>query len=255
MFTLFIVAVVLICVLVFFMFFILKGTVKKINSQTKLYFVDKLQEYDYLIDQKEERLNKINQEIKEKELKRESDHASTNLKTYEFDYQFIDLLNKTQYQDKNIFELTKKIDEKFNLDYVGLLKKFLANVNDDGTYQFCMELRKKFTSDEIYHLKVMDLDEQKKYLKDKLSEREYQIYNLYLNLDKNSVSIDGFIDYLNEMIDLNNPNILVYVGKKDENYDYLSKYVKTVYSKDIYRGIKIIYRKKIYDYSLNERNV
>lgn len=255
MFTLFIVAVVLICVLVFFMFFILKGTVKKINSQTKLYFVDKLQDYDYLIDQKEEKLNKINQEIKEKELKRESDYASTSSKTYEFDYQFIDLLNKTQYQDKNIFELTKKIDEKFNLDYVGLLKKFLTNINDDGTYQFCMELRKKFTSDEIYRLKVMDLEEQKKYLKDKLSEKEYQIYNLYLNLDKNSVSIDGFIDYLNEMIDLNNPNILVYVGKKDENYDYLSKYVKTVYSKDIYRGIKIIYRKRIYDYSLNERNV
>ena len=36
------------------MFFILKSTVKKINSQTKLYFVDKLQEYDYLIDKKED---------------------------------------------------------------------------------------------------------------------------------------------------------------------------------------------------------
>ena len=35
------------------MFFILKSTVKKINSQTKLYFVDKLQEYDYMIDKKE----------------------------------------------------------------------------------------------------------------------------------------------------------------------------------------------------------
>ena len=67
MFTLFIVAIVVIVVLVFFMFFILKGTVKKINSQTKLYFVDKLQEYDYLIDQKEEKLNQINQEIREKD--------------------------------------------------------------------------------------------------------------------------------------------------------------------------------------------
>ncbi|MCI6266539.1 MAG: hypothetical protein MR598_06835 [Erysipelotrichaceae bacterium] len=255
MFTLFIVAVVVICILVFFMFFILKGTVKKINSQTKLYFVDKLQEYDYLIDQKEEKLNKINQEIKEKELKRESDDTSTRSKTYEFDYQFIDLLNKTKYQDKNVFELTKKIDEKFNLDYVGLLKKFLSYVEDDGTYQFCIDLRNKFTSDEIYRLKVMNLEEQKKYLQDKLSFDEYKIYQLYLKLDKNAANVDGFIDYLNEMIDLNNPNILVYVGKKDENYDYLSKYVKTIYSKDIYRGIKIIYRKRIYDYSLNERNV
>ena len=68
-------------------------------------------------------------------------------------------------------------------------------------------------------------------------------------------SVDGFMDYLNELLDLNSPNIMVYVGSKSENYDYLSKYIKTVYSKDIYKGIRIIYRKRIYDYSLNERNV
>ena len=68
-------------------------------------------------------------------------------------------------------------------------------------------------------------------------------------------SIDGFMEYLSELIDLNSPNVMVYVGSKSENYDYLSKYIKTVYSKDIYKGIRIIYRKRIYDYSLNERNV
>ena len=78
------------------MFFILKGTVRKINSQTKLYFVDKLQEYDYLIDQKEEKLNQINREIQEKELKKGSEDTSTNRGTYDFDYQIIDLLNKTK---------------------------------------------------------------------------------------------------------------------------------------------------------------
>lgn len=255
MVTLFILAIGVICVLVVLMFFILRGTVHKINSQTKLYFVDKLQEYDYLIDQKEEKLRQINQEIKDRELKNIGEDTSTKQKHYEFDYQIIDLLNKTQYQDKNIFELTKKIDEKFHLDYVGLLKHFLENVNDDGTYQFCLDLRNKFTSDLIYQLKVMNLEEQRDYLEKHLSSQEYKIYQLYLKLDRGAKDIDGFIDYLNELIDLNNPNVLVYVGKRDENYDYLSKYVKTIYSKDIYRGIKIIYRKRIYDYSLNERNV
>ena len=70
-----------------------------------------------------------------------------------------------------------------------------------------------------------------------------------------NANIDGFIEYLTELLDLNSPNIMVYVGSKSENYDYLSKYIKTIYSKDIYKGIRIIYRKKIYDYSLNERNV
>lgn len=255
MLTLFIVATLVVCALVFFMFFILKGTVKKINSQTKLYFVDKLQEYDYLINQKEEKLNKINEELKNKESKGEETGTSTKGSTYEFDYQIIDLLNKTKYQDKNIFELNKKIDEKFQLDYVAILKKFLDSIDDNGTYKFCLTLRDKLTSDVIYTLKIMALDEQKEYLKKVLNEKEYLIYLLYLNMGMNKYSVDGFVEYVNELIDLNNPNILVYVGSKSENYDYLSSYVKTVYSKDIYKGIRIIYRKKIYDYSLNERNV
>ena len=251
---LFLMAIVIVLVLVVFMFLILKSTVKKINSQTKLYFVDKLQEYDYMIDDKLNKLNQINEEIKEKGIKVEEQGLSSNSKHYDFDYQIIDLLNKTEYQDKNIFELNKEIDEKFQMDYVSLIKKFLEYVKDDGTYQFCLDLKKKFTSDEIYQLKVMLPEEQISYLSKLLSKEEYKIFELYREIEAKP-NIDGFLDYVNELIDLNNPCILVYVGKKDENYDYLSKYIKTVYSKDIYKGIKIIYRKKIYDYSLNERNV
>ena len=54
-----ILACVVVAVLVFVMFIILKKTVAAINSQTKTYFVDKLQAYDSLIDEKEKRLNEI----------------------------------------------------------------------------------------------------------------------------------------------------------------------------------------------------
>lgn len=254
MFILFLIAVSIICILVFLMFFILRGTVKKINSQTKLYFVDKLQEYDYLINEKLEHLNQINEEIKEKESRKEEGNSNNNYENYEFDYQIIDLFNKTNYQDKNIFELTKKIDSKFHIDYVSLLKRFLEQIQDDSSYRFCLNLRDKFTSDVIYQLKILDDISQKEYLNQILDDKEFQVYLLYQKLGKKP-NIDGFIDYLNELVDLNNPQIFVYVGKKEENYDYLSKYIKTIYSNDIYKGIKIIFRNKIYDYSLNERNV
>lgn len=251
---LFFISILFIIILVIFMFLILKTTVKKINSQTKLYFVDKLQEYDYLIDKKLEKLNKINDEIKEQEKSQVSTDTNNSYNNYEFDYQIIDLLNKTKYQDKNIFELNKKIDEKFNLDYVKILKKFLSQVLDDGSYQFCLSLKEKFDSKMIYSLKIMDFNEQKRFMKEFLSDKEYIVYDTFLKLNTDN-DIDNFIDYLNELTDLNNPNIFVYVGSKVENYDYLSKYIKTIYSKDIYKGIKIIYRNHIYDYSLNERNV
>ena len=233
MFILFAVAILVIVGLVGFMFFILKGTVKKINSQTKLYFVDKLQEYDYMINQKEEKLNSINQEIHKQSIKKTEEVVKPQKNTYEFDYQIIDLFNKTKYQDKNIFELNKKIDETFNINYIDLLNKFLEHIHDDKTYDFCLNLKDKFTSELVYELKIMNDKEQENKLKEILDDTEY----------------------LTELLDLNSPNIMVYVGSKSENYDYLSKYIKTIYSKDIYKGIRIIYRKKIYDYSLNERNV
>ena len=254
MIALFGVAIVVIVGLVLFMFFILKSTVKKINSQTKLYFVDKAQEYDYMIDEKLEKLSKINQELKEKELNNEETNDSINSNNYEFDYRIIDLLNKTKYQDKNIFEINKMIDEKFDIDYVGLLKEFLKNIHDDGTYKFVTNLRNKFNSDIIYKLKILTDEEQVELLNKNLDNTEKEIYKAYLKINKKH-NLDSFIDYLNELVDLNNPNITVYVGNKTENYDYLSEHIKTIYSKDIYKGIKIIYRNKIYDYSLNERNV
>lgn len=251
---LFFIAIILVLILVAVMFIILKTTVKRINNQTKLYFVDKLQEYDYMIDDKLNKLNDINQELKEKELKREEQDTSASSKNYDFDYRIIDLLNKTEYQDKNIFELNKEIENKFVMDYESLLKKFIENINDDGRYKFCLDLKKKFTSEEIYKLKIMLPEEQEEYLKKILSENEYEVYDVYSKLE-NKPSIEGFLDYVNELIDLNNPFIEVYVGNKEENYNHLSKYIKTIYSKDIYKGIKVIYQKRIYDYSLNERNV
>lgn len=236
------------------MFVVLKGTVKKINSQTKLYFVDKAQEYDYMINEKIDKLNKINQELKEKEIIEEENSDSINQNNYEFDYKIIDLLNKTKYQDKNIFEINKMIDEKFDIDYIGLLKEFLNNIHDDGTYKFVTNLRNKFDSKIIYDLKILSDEEQIEFLNNNLNEKEQEIYKAYITINKKH-NLDSFIDYLNELVDLNNPNITVYVGNKNENYDHLSEHIKTIYSKDIYKGIKIIYRNKIYDYSLNERNV
>lgn len=252
---LFIIACLVICLLVTFMFLILKKTVKTINTQTRLYYVDKSQEYDDLISKKIDKLNEIDREIKEKELYKEEENNQNNKGNYEFDYNIINLFNNTSYQDKNVFELSKKIDEEFNIDYVSLINDFVNNIGDDSGYAFCMNMKNKLTSDVIYSLKTLSDLEVVEEFKSLFNEDEYKIYDLYRNINVSHNSIDGFIDYLNELIDLNNPNIVVYVGDKNTNYDYLSKYVKTVYSDDIYKGIKIMYKNKIYDYSLNERNV
>ena len=64
---LFVVVCLIIAFLVFLMFVILKKTVRIVNSQTKSYFVNKLQGYDDLIRDKESKLSEIDELIKDKE--------------------------------------------------------------------------------------------------------------------------------------------------------------------------------------------
>lgn len=250
---LFIIICILIIGLVGVMFIVLKNTVTKVNEQTKTYFVDKLQEYDSLIDEKEAKLKKLNEEIKNK--KNDNNFNDARRKSgYEFDSEIIDLFNSTDYQDKDVFELSKRIDKNFVIDYEGLIKDFLSFVKEDNKYNFCKILRKKFSSKEIYKLKTMVESDRNEYIKTVLTDEELKVYDAYKKItDENT--IEGFVNYLDELVDLNNPNITVLVGNDRENYDHLSKYITTKVTDDIYRGIKIVYRNKVYDFSLNERNV
>jgi hypothetical protein len=47
------------------------------------------------------------------------------------------------------------------------------------------------------------------------------------------------------------PTIYVIVGGEDENYDKLDDRIKTIFDDRVYKGIKIIYKNKLYDYSLS----
>ena len=255
MIIIFIVVCLVIAFLVFLMFIILKRTVRIVNSQTKSYFVNKLQGYDDLIQDKENKLQEIDELIKDKEKGIKEEERQNNVSNdYGFDKNVIDLMNATSYQNQNVFELNKKIDENFVVNYEELIKDFLVLCNEDKDYDFCLNLRGKFSTDTIYDLMSMIPSEADIKIKKMLSSKEYKVYDTFkLMTSENNIS--NFIDYLDQLVDLNSPKIKILVGNKSENYDHLSEYIETIFSDKIYRGIKIIYRNKVYDFSLSERNV
>lgn len=232
---------------------VLRSTVKQIDEKSKSYFVDKLQEYDYLIDEKEKKLSSLESEIEKRKNGLEDNNVIESKTNYDFDSSIIDLLTETDYLDKNIFEINKKIEEKFIINYEDLIKDFISNIKDDDKYNFCINLRNKFTPSLIYDIEVMLPDDRDNYLKEILTDEEYKVYEIFIA--SNKFNMEDFIDYLNRLIELNDPNIVVLVPSKGINYDYIDKKIKTRVSDSIYKGIKIIYRNKIYDFSLNEGNV
>lgn len=231
---------------------ILKNTVKTIDEKSKSYFVDKLKEYDYLIDEKEKKLSELEEELEKRKNGLKENKLSEGKITYDFDNSIIDLLTETEYLDKNIFALNKKIEEKFIINYEDLIKDFLANIKSDNRYEFCVDLRNKFIPSEIYNIEILLPVEREEYLKEFLTSEEYKVYEIFLS--SNKFNMEDFIDYLNRLIELNDPTITVLVPSKNVNYDYIDKRIKTKVSDSIYKGIKILYRNKIYDFSLNEGN-
>ena len=254
MVVLFIVSGLVVAFLIFLMFIILKRTVRIVNEQTKSYFVNKLQGYDDLIADRENKLNEIDELIKSREIGKDNNKKELSKGGYAFDTEVIDLFNSTEYQDKNIFELNRKIDESFVVNYEELVKDFLAFCDDSKDYEFCINLRNKFDSEQIYKLKSVMEQDMENALQEFLTEKEYKIYEAF-KLIISDHSIENFVIYLDQLVDLNSPKVVILVGSKHENYDHLSEYIETRYNDKIYRGLKIVYKNRVYDFSLSERNI
>lgn len=249
----FIISFVVIILLVVVMSLILKNTVKTIDDKSKSYFVDKLKEYDYLIDEKEKQLSKVEEELRKRKEGLKENSLTEASPSYDFDSSIIDLLTETNYLDKSIFAINKKIEEKFIINYEDLIKDFISNIKDNSRYEFCLNLRNKFNPDEIYKIEILQPEERNEYLKKMLNEEEYKVYEIFLST--NRFNMEDFIDYLNRLIELNDPTVVILVPNQNINYDYIDKKIKTIVSESIYRGIKILYKNKVYDFSLNEGNV
>ena len=249
----FIISFVVILLLVVAMSLILKNTVKEVDKKSKSYFVDKLKEYDYLIDEKEKRLSELESELEKRKNGLKDNDVEASKPSYDFDTSIIDLLTETSYLDKNILEINKKIEEKFIINYEDLIKDFLANIDDENRYDFCMKLRNKFTPDEIYNIEIMLQEDREDYFNDFLTKEEHLVYEIFTS--SNSFNMEDFIDYLNRLIELNDPTVTVLVPNRNINFDYIDNKIRTKVSDNIYKGIKILYRNKVYDFSLNEGNV
>ena len=235
--------IVILIIMTVVIFFILKSTVKNINEQGRSYFVLKLQQYD-------EEQNKDKIDNSEEEKKNNEDTTNdVNKKTGTLVY----LDNNNNYEVENLLEIVKRVDSKFSFNSEDIVKKFasmIANGKGYNEYNQLVKIKEYINKVGIYNILTSDEEGFLDSIQENIKNIDEKIYNDFMS-DRYEFEIEDFVDYLDSQMGFCDPMIYVYVGNKKENYDHIDKRVKTIYDKNVYKGIKIIYKNKMYDYSLN----
>ena len=230
-------------ILTFIMFLFLSKMIKTLGKQSKEFFVLKLQDYDDLVLEKEKKLKEMDEEEKkdaEKSLPEQipiQDNGNFVIREPERSYQIEDLLGKV-----------KTIDEAFNVDVKKIILEFLEKKvsNHEKIYEELVNIKKEILKKDPYQIMITSQTFMKKILGNS-SEEVKEILKKYY---KRNISLNILLGYLDLEISKNNPYIYIYVGDKYANYNIYSSYIKTIYNPKIYKGIKIVYQNRLYDYSL-----
>ena len=248
-------AIGVVLILLVMLILIFTFTVKRVNVLMKKTFVDKLQEYDYLIDDKEKKIAQLDKTIDKKtksyaKLEHEVDELEKVLENVEeVKKDHIVLPTDADFEDGNILSGYKKIKDGFRFDIEEKIKEFLSEINsEDNHYELYCTVKGYFTHSSIYTIMTYQAHEQKLIIDELLSDEEKNVLDKLLN--KKKFNIVKFINELDALILKSNPEIKIFVGNNKDNYNYLDKNITTVYDKNITEGFKIIYKGIVYDYSI-----
>lgn len=243
--TIFVVLLILL-LLVLIIFFLLKIEIKDINEKSKLYFTRKVQEYTDQVKQPEQ----VKIEYKDKE---EDNKITNNID--EGQSSVIYLEKKANYQIDDLLKMMKEIDNNFNLDNEKLIQLFFeefykTDAEAENRYNSLKEMKSYILKIGVYNIITSEDRDLIDNIEKELRMINEDIFNEYISI-QSPFQIEDFLNYLNYEIGRCDPTVYIYVGEKELNYDDMNDKIKTMYSNDIYKGIKIVYLNKLYDFSLS----
>ena len=215
------VVLVLLGLLILIFFF----TVKRVNSLMKKTFVDRLQEYDYLIDDKEKKIDMLDKSIDRKtksyaKLEHEVEELEKSLENVEeIKREHIILPTDADFEDGNILSGYKKIKNGFSFDVEAKIKEFLDSVEGiDNHYDLYCNVKNYFSHSSIYTIMTYQSSEQKLIINELLNDEEKEVLKSLLN--KKKFNVVKFLSDLDGLILKSNPEIKIYIGNKNKDFNY-----------------------------------
>lgn len=259
MFDIIITSILVIGVMLFFLLIMFKNIIKRINKNAKKFFINKLDDYDDIVKEKEQQIEVLNEEIK-KLLKNKDElekyrtisipHTKRNKPTKGAIYS----LKVPKYREENFFTNYKELKNTFDFNKEELIKNFIKehqNKKDEKDYKILCNFKNKFDKEAIYQLMTLSGEEQIDLLEKILTEKEKELIPLdAVTDDKHKFTIMKLFEMVDKKMIETDPYITIYVSKYDIDYNYIDPYIKTVHYPRMSEGLMIEYKGKSYDYSI-----
>ena len=243
-----IIAIIIVLVLMtVVIFFILKNTVSNINEQGRVYFTLKLQQYE----QEYEKIHNENNE-RNKGLE-ENTQKVRNISSIPKSGSLVYVDEKLDYQVSDLLSLVKKIEKGFVIDNEEIIKKFIEEKTETESarkYKKLKEVKDYIMELGIYQILTSNDEGYLEHVEREIEKIDHKIYHRYI-MSCDEFEIEDFLNYLENEMGTCDPTIYVIVGDQEENYDYIDERIQTIFDDKVYKGVKIIYKNRLYDYSLS----
>ena len=260
MIELIVVAVILIVIMLVFVFILFKNIMKSMNENAKKYFVNKLQDYDYILEEKQTRLEQIRTELKEIEEHKnildktedgeiEKSVPKMEEKSREIKYD----LKTPEYRETQFFNNYKEVKKIFTVDNERIIKEFIGqhkNDKEDKEYRALKKLREKFDQAAIYGCLTLNPSDQIKILDEVLTVTEKKLVKFQEIKQDEKFNIKKFIKSIDLRMEKLEPTIYIYTNGLDKRYDLIDSNIIMKQYNNMSEGIIIKYRNKIYDFSI-----
>ena len=269
--------IILVIIMLGFSVFIFNNVIKRINQSAKKWFLEKLQEYNYLVEEKENELENLRKQIEEAKRSLKTTKQIQNAPEDIFNEKIEAVLEKMkqykgiqkeiprrpeviydiptpQYKEESFFSNYKNLKKKFNLNIEETIKKFIKEHKtneDEQEYKVLLNFCNQFNKKILYECSTLKSEDQYELVKSVLTEEEKMWMKLEdSSINKRQFTILKLIEKLQDRIKKIDPKIYVYVGRESTNYDNLDPQIKTYHYKNMSEGVIIHYKGKMYDYSI-----
>lgn len=247
-------AVIVLVIMFLFTFSMFKNIIRRIGDNSKKYFIDKLQDYNYIIEEKERELEILKSEIKDiNKVKLNNTKEKQEDNEQEDEEKLLDI-PFPEYREDTFFYNYKQLKRKFDIDVEKILKEFIKthnNSKDKKIYEILENFKNNFNQESIYECLTLSSEEQLQLVEEIIDEEEQKIIGLdEISKKEKNFNILKLMEYIDKKMEEIDPTIYVYIGSHNYSYDYLGENIKTEFYKNMSEGIIIKYRDKIYDYSI-----